>query len=72
MTGSGPGLFYKASGINEDSVHAAVIDGFEVGRNLREWSFDDEEIALITGAREDEGYTTVITVAAYGQGESVF
>ncbi|QOS12945.1 pyruvoyl-dependent arginine decarboxylase [Haloferax gibbonsii] len=71
-TGSGPGLFYEASGTDEASVRAAVLDGLEAGRNLRDWSFDDEEVALTTGTHEGDGYTTAVTVAAYGQSESIF
>ncbi|AFK19744.1 pyruvoyl-dependent arginine decarboxylase subunit alpha [Haloferax mediterranei ATCC 33500] len=71
-TGSGPGLFYEATGTNESAVRKAVVDGLDAGKGLRDWSFDDEQVALTTAEHEDDGYTTAITVAAYGQSESIF
>ncbi|ELZ96503.1 pyruvoyl-dependent arginine decarboxylase [Haloferax mucosum ATCC BAA-1512] len=71
-TGTGPGLFYEATGTDESAVHAAVADGLDAGKGLRDWSFDDEHVALTAAEHEGEGYTTAITVAAYGQSESIF
>ncbi|KTG30484.1 pyruvoyl-dependent arginine decarboxylase [Haloferax profundi] len=71
-TGSGPGLFYEASGTDDESVRDAILAGLDAGRNLRDWEFDDEQVALTAAEHEGEGYTTVVTVAAYGQSESIF
>ncbi|WP_396611563.1 pyruvoyl-dependent arginine decarboxylase [Haloferax sp. S1W] len=71
-TGSGPGLFYEASGTDEDAVREAVTDGLAAGRGLREWDFDDEQVALTAAEHEGDGYTTVVTIAAYGDSKSIF
>ncbi|MFC7202724.1 pyruvoyl-dependent arginine decarboxylase [Haloferax namakaokahaiae] len=70
-TGPGPGLFYEASGADEASVEASILDGLDAGRDLREWEFDDEQVTISTATHEGEGYTTVVTVAAYGQSEPI-
>ncbi|KAB1187413.1 MULTISPECIES: pyruvoyl-dependent arginine decarboxylase [Haloferax] len=71
-TGPGAGLFYEASGTDDDDVRRAILAGLDAGRDLRDWEFDDEQVALTAAEHEGEGYTTVITVAAYGQSESIF
>lgn len=70
-TGPGPGLFYEASGENPDAVRRAVEEGLDAGRGLREWTFEDESVALATAENDGEGYTTAVAVAAYGRSESV-
>jgi arginine decarboxylase len=70
-TGDGPGLFYEASGTDPDAVEDAVRTGLDAGRDLREWSFDDEEVVVTTADADGDGYTTVVAVAAYGQSEPI-
>ncbi|SEP21407.1 arginine decarboxylase [Halogranum amylolyticum] len=70
-TGDGPGLFYEASGTDPETVESAVREGLDAGRGLREWSFDDEAVAVTTADADGEGYTTALTVAAYGQSEPI-
>lgn len=70
-TGDGPGLFYEASGTDPDTVEDAVRTGLDAGRDLREWSFDDEEVVVTSADADSDGYTTVVAVAAYGQSEPI-
>jgi arginine decarboxylase len=70
-TGPGPGLFYEASGDDPAAVRRAVEDGLEAGRSLRDWTFDDERVVVTTAEADGEGYTTAVTVAAYGESEPV-
>lgn len=70
-TGDGPGLFYEASGTDPEAVESAVREGLDAGRDLREWSFDDETVAVTTADADGEGYTTALTIAAYGQSEPI-
>ena len=70
-TGPGPGLFYEASGHDEASVRESILAGLDAGRELRDWEFDDEQVALTEAEHDGDGYTTVVTVAAYGYSESI-
>ena len=70
-TGDGPGLFYEASGTDPDAVEDAVRTGLDAGRDLREWSFDDEEVVVTTADADGDGYTTTVAVAAYGQSDPI-
>ena len=65
-TGPGPGLFYEAAGEDPDAVRRRVEAGLDAGRELREWTFDKESIAVVTTDADSGGYTTAVTVAAYG------
>ncbi|QIB75870.1 pyruvoyl-dependent arginine decarboxylase subunit alpha [Halogeometricum borinquense] len=70
--GPGPGLFYEASGEDAEEVRHAIEAGLSSGRNLRDWQFDNERVTTTTADADGEGYTTAITVAAYGQSEPIF
>lgn len=70
-TGDGPGLFYEASGSDADAVDSEIRAGLDAGRDLRAWSFDDEEVLVTSADAAGEGYTTVVTVAAYGQSDPI-
>ncbi|SDM97766.1 arginine decarboxylase [Halogranum gelatinilyticum] len=70
-TGPGPGLFYEADGSDPEKVEATVRAGLDAGRDLREWTFDDEEVLVTTAEADGEGYTTALTLAAYGQSEPI-
>jgi arginine decarboxylase len=71
-TGPGPGLFYEACGTDSDSVRESILAGLDAGRDLRDWEFDEEHLTLTEAAHEGDGYTTVVTVAAYGQSDAIF
>jgi arginine decarboxylase len=70
-TGPGPGLFYEAAGEDPEGVRRAVEEGLDAGRDLRDWEFDDERIAVTTAEADGEGYTTAVAVAAYGRSEPI-
>lgn len=70
-TGPGAGLFYEASGTDESEVRDAILDGLDAGRDLRDWEFDDEHVTISTAEHDGDGYTTAVTVAAYGRSESI-
>lgn len=71
-TGPGPGLFYEASGEDPTAVRRSVAVGLAAGRDLREWEFVDEQIAVTTADADGEGYTTAVTLAVYGESEPIF
>lgn len=70
-TGPGPGLFYEAAGDDPTAVRRSVETGLETGRGLREWTFDDEAVAVVTADADGAGYTTAVVVAAYGAAEPI-
>lgn len=71
-TGPGPGLFYEASGQDEEAVRDTIERGLDDGRALREWTFDDEGLALATGdVSETNEYTTAVVLAVYGESEPI-
>lgn len=70
-TGPGPGLFYEADGTDPDAVETTVRAGLDAGRDLRDWQFDDEDVLVTTAEADGEGYTTALTIAAYGRSEPI-
>ncbi len=70
-TGPGAGLFYEATGTDEPEVRERIEMGLAAGRELRDWTFEDETVALTTAEGTDGEYTTAITVAAYGESEPI-
>jgi arginine decarboxylase len=68
-TGPGPGLFYEAAGEDPSDVRRRVEDGLAAGRDLRPWTFDDQQVLVTDAEATDEGYTTAVTLAAYGESE---
>ncbi|SFK62286.1 arginine decarboxylase [Halogranum rubrum] len=70
-TGEGAGLFYEASGTDPEAVEETVRAGLDAGRDLREWTFDDEQVVVTTADCDGDGYTTVLTIAAYGRSEPI-
>ena len=73
-TGPGPGLFYEASGADPESVRATVAAGLDAGRDLREWTFEDERIETRTADPPADGsgdYAAAVVVAAYGRCEPI-
>jgi arginine decarboxylase len=70
-TGPGPGLFYEADGPDPESVRETVAAGLDAGRDLREWTFDDESIVVSTVEGREGRYATALVVATYGRSEPI-
>ncbi|WP_049902050.1 pyruvoyl-dependent arginine decarboxylase [Halococcus agarilyticus] len=76
VTEAGRGIFYEASGVDPASVRETVTAGLAAGRDLREWSFDDEAIVIETADRiaDENGsgrFVTAIVLAVYGESEPI-
>ncbi|QLG61298.1 pyruvoyl-dependent arginine decarboxylase [Halorarum salinum] len=70
-TGPGPGLFYEADGTDVDSVERTIGEGLATGADLRDWTFDGEEVRLASAATSEDAYTAAVVVAAYGESEPI-
>lgn len=71
-TGPGPGLFYEAAAeADPETVRERIEQGLAAGRSLREWTFEDEEVAVVSTDADAGAYTTAIAVAAYGESEPI-
>lgn len=71
-TGPGPGLFYEAAAeADSETVRERIEQGLAAGRSLREWTFEDEEVAVVSTDADAGVYTTAIVVAAYGESEPI-
>lgn len=71
-TGPGPGLFYEAAAeADPETVRERIEQGLAAGRSLREWTFEDEEVAVVSTDADAGVYTTAIVVAAYGESEPI-
>jgi arginine decarboxylase len=72
-TGPGPGLFYEASGDDPEAVQETIEVGLAEGRELRDWTFDAEEVTVATAdvPERGDGYTTAVVIAAYGESEPI-
>ncbi|MFB6128306.1 MAG: pyruvoyl-dependent arginine decarboxylase [Halorhabdus sp.] len=66
----GPGIFYEVSGSNERDVREDVEAGLAAGRDLREWAFGDEHVAIETANAVDE-YASAIVLAVYGDSHAL-
>ncbi|AFZ73154.1 pyruvoyl-dependent arginine decarboxylase [Natronobacterium gregoryi] len=66
----GPGLFYEAAGeIAPEDVEQRVRDGIASGQELRDWEFDETQVAVENGSADAGSYTTAIVVAVYGDSD---
>lgn len=65
----GPGIFYEVSGSNERRVREDVQAGLASGRDLREWEFGDDHVALETAKTTEDGdeYASAVVLAVYGR-----
>jgi arginine decarboxylase len=72
-TGPGPGLFYEAAGTDSAAVREQVERGLAAGRELREWTFDAEDVVVVAGdvASDPKTYTTAVALAVYGESEPI-
>jgi arginine decarboxylase len=63
---SGRGIFYEASGHDPAAVRERITDGLARGRELREWSFVDEDCLVRQTTSDDDAFTTMVVCAVYG------
>jgi arginine decarboxylase len=82
-TGPGPGLFYEATAEDPETVRETVARGLAEGRELRDWTFDAEDVVVAAADVADDGrgrgrddggrgrYTTAVAVAVYGESEPI-
>lgn len=68
----GPGIFYETSGTDPDGVREDLEAGLAAGRELREWTFEDEGRRLVVAEPDPEQYSTAVVLAVYGRSESLF
>jgi arginine decarboxylase len=63
---SGRGIFYEATGDETAAVRDTIERGLDAGRELRDWTFVDEDtLVRETEASADE-HTALIVCAVYG------
>jgi len=68
----GPGLFYEAAGQTDpEDVAERVRAGLAAGRDLREWTFTDEQVRTTTTDAESSTYATAVVLAVYGESEPI-
>ncbi|SDR34582.1 pyruvoyl-dependent arginine decarboxylase [Natronobacterium texcoconense] len=66
----GPGLFYEAAGeIDPEDVERRVREGIATGQELRDWEFDETQVAVENGQADSGTYTTAVVVAVYGDSD---
>ena len=70
-TGPGPGLFYEATGRDPAAVRQELEDGLDAGSELRDWELSQREFEITTAHPNDDDWTTVVTLAAYGESEPI-
>ncbi len=64
---SGRGIFYEGAGTDADAVRERIRDGLARGKELRDWTFADEELVVQTAAGDDTAHTTAVVCAVYGE-----
>ena len=67
----GPGIFYEVSGVDEATVREDVHAGLSAGRDLREWAFGDEHIAVETATAVGDTYACAVVLAVYGESHAL-
>lgn len=66
---SGRGIFYETTGTDADAVETRLAQGLDAGRELRDWTFNDEGRKIVraeSGSEAGSGYTTAVVHAVYG------
>ncbi len=70
-TGSGPGLFYEATGTDPVAVRKRVRRGLDAGSDLREWDLPTRDTLTAVATPEPDAYVGAVAVAAFGTAEPV-
>lgn len=68
---SGRGIFYEAADEDEATVRERITDGLAAGRELRDWSFHDEDAVVVDTDGDPEEYATAVVLATYGASRSL-
>ena len=68
---SGRGVFYEATGSDPDAVRATIERGLAAGKDLREWTFVEEDVLVRTGEADPDAYVTTVVCAVYGESTPV-
>jgi len=64
---SGRGIFYEAAGGSEAAVRERIEAGRAAGRELRDWSFVEEDAVVVAADSDPDAYATAVVLAAYGE-----
>jgi len=68
----GPGLFYEVAGESSVAdVRDRVLAGLDAGRDLREWTFVDEQVETVSADVDAGEYVTTVVLAAYGDSDPI-
>ena len=71
-TGPGPGLFYEsAAEADPETIRERITQGLAAGRELREWTFTDEQVEIASVDADAGVHTTAVVIAAYGDSEPI-
>ncbi|WP_336000584.1 pyruvoyl-dependent arginine decarboxylase [Halorientalis halophila] len=68
---SGRGIFYEADGESETVVRERIEKGLAAGKDLRDWSFVEEDSIVVAAEPDPEEYATALVLAAYGESRSL-
>jgi arginine decarboxylase len=68
---SGKGIFYESSGDDETTVRERIEQGLAAGKELRDWSFVDEDMVVVEGDPDPNEYASVVVIAAYGESRPI-
>jgi arginine decarboxylase len=64
---SGRGIFYEHGGTDREAVRAAIEDGLDRGKELRDWSFVAGDLILREADESADAYTCSVVCAVYGE-----
>ncbi len=72
-TGEGPGVLYETGGeFDESEAKRRIRRGLEHARELREWTFDGEDIDVVSTSTGDAPFATAVVLAVYGDSAPIF
>lgn len=72
-TGDGPGVIYEAAGaLGEAAARERIREGLAAARDLRGWTFEEEDVRVTTATNDGDGFCAAAALAAYGRSEPVF
>lgn len=63
---SGKGIFYEADGDDAAAVRDRIDEGLAAGRQLRDWSFTDEDRVVREVTAPAAEHATAVVLATYG------